>query len=239
MQNLIVLMEPSEEAFDISLKGVNMIFNRFCIDEDAAFEFSGINYFEEPFVEKEHFDETAIDSTIQKITEKEAKELKIHFVCAGGYYFLWAEYFIRKRMKKYNIKSVMVTFIDIERLKLITKEAMENYCKGEEHEKVSVNDDLELLFEDLRLGKQPNEHIRTYFLPKLTVEEMKFVQRKDTTYLETIYFSNPDVEEAEMMLSESDSKFVQGLGRRRTFIIKNESYKSKNRIKKSRIGSFQ
>ena len=44
MQILIVLMEPSEDADDISLKGGNMILNRFCIDEDAAFELSGVNY---------------------------------------------------------------------------------------------------------------------------------------------------------------------------------------------------
>ena len=42
MQNLVVLMEPSEEAWDTSLKGGNMILNRFCIDEDAAFELSGV-----------------------------------------------------------------------------------------------------------------------------------------------------------------------------------------------------
>ena len=194
------------------------------------------------FFQKEHFDETAIDSTFQKITENEVKELKTHLVCAGGYHdyiFLRTENFLREIMKKYNIKSVMITFIDMERLKLITKEAMENFCKGEQYEKISVNDDLESLFEDLRLGKKPNEYVRTYFLPKLTVGEMKLVQRKDPSYLETFYFSNPDVEEAEMMLSESDSKFVQGLGRRRTFTIKNKSYKSRNQIKKSRICSFQ
>ena len=44
MQNLVVLMEPSEHADDVSLKGGNMILNRFCIDEDAAFELSGVNY---------------------------------------------------------------------------------------------------------------------------------------------------------------------------------------------------
>ena len=43
MQNLIVLTESPEDAFVISLKGVNMILNRFCVDEDAAFEISGIN----------------------------------------------------------------------------------------------------------------------------------------------------------------------------------------------------
>ena len=43
MQNLVVLMEPSEDAHDVPLKGGNMILNRFCIDEDAAFELSRVN----------------------------------------------------------------------------------------------------------------------------------------------------------------------------------------------------
>ena len=46
MQNLVVLMEPSDDAWNIDLKGGNMCFNRFCIDEDAAFELSGVHYFE-------------------------------------------------------------------------------------------------------------------------------------------------------------------------------------------------
>ena len=69
LQNLVVLMEPSDRARNISLKAGNMILNRFCIDEDAAFELSGVN---------------------------------------------------------------------------------------------SVNDDLESLFENIRLGKQPYEQVRTY-----------------------------------------------------------------------------
>ena len=44
MQNLVVLMEPSEDAYDVPLKAGNMILNRFCIDEDAAFELSGVDY---------------------------------------------------------------------------------------------------------------------------------------------------------------------------------------------------
>jgi len=44
MQNLVVLMEPSGDASNISFKAVNMILNRFCIDEDAAFELSEVNY---------------------------------------------------------------------------------------------------------------------------------------------------------------------------------------------------
>ena len=44
MQNLVVLMKPSNFAYETPLKGGNMILNRFCIDEDAAFELSGVNY---------------------------------------------------------------------------------------------------------------------------------------------------------------------------------------------------
>ena len=42
MQNLVILMEPSEEAYEVSLKGGNMCLNRFSIDVDAAFEVSGV-----------------------------------------------------------------------------------------------------------------------------------------------------------------------------------------------------
>ena len=44
MQNLVFLMEPSDDADKIHIKGGNMCLNRFCIDEDAAFELSGVNY---------------------------------------------------------------------------------------------------------------------------------------------------------------------------------------------------
>ena len=46
IQNLVFLMQPSEDAFDTSFKGGNMSMNRFCIDEDAAFESSGVYYLE-------------------------------------------------------------------------------------------------------------------------------------------------------------------------------------------------
>ena len=36
-------MEPSEDAYITTVKAGNMFLNRFCIDEDAAFELSGFN----------------------------------------------------------------------------------------------------------------------------------------------------------------------------------------------------
>ena len=42
MQNLVVLMEQTEKTHYINQKAGNMFLNRFCIDEDAAFELSGV-----------------------------------------------------------------------------------------------------------------------------------------------------------------------------------------------------
>ena len=44
MQNLLVLMDPVKDAWHISCKFGNMFLNRFCIDEDAAVELSGIHF---------------------------------------------------------------------------------------------------------------------------------------------------------------------------------------------------
>ena len=46
MQNLVFFLEPSEAAWKTSMKAGNMWLNRFLIDEDAAFELSGVNYLE-------------------------------------------------------------------------------------------------------------------------------------------------------------------------------------------------
>ena len=56
IQNLVVFMEPSEDAWDNSLKGGNMILNRFCIDEDDAFELSGVNYLKKSSRDMEYND---------------------------------------------------------------------------------------------------------------------------------------------------------------------------------------
>ena len=42
MQNIGFLMEPPKRKYEISLKAGNMCLNRFCIDEDASFELSGV-----------------------------------------------------------------------------------------------------------------------------------------------------------------------------------------------------
>ena len=46
MQNLIVFIEPSEDASNISAKAAKLYFNRFCIDAESACELSGVYYLE-------------------------------------------------------------------------------------------------------------------------------------------------------------------------------------------------
>ena len=79
----------------------------------------------------------------------------IHLVYAGDYHYAYGnerlKSLILKGMKKYKIKKVMVTRIYMKRRQLITKEEMEKFCKGKEYDKISVNDDLETLFEDIQL----------------------------------------------------------------------------------------
>ena len=57
MQNLVVLMDPPKRTDLMSLKVGNMCLNRFCIDEDAAFELSGVNYLEKYSKDMEYEDE--------------------------------------------------------------------------------------------------------------------------------------------------------------------------------------
>ena len=62
MQNLVFFMEPSENAYNTSLKAGNMILNRFYIDEGAAFELTGVYYLEKTSVDIEdhlHIDDNA------------------------------------------------------------------------------------------------------------------------------------------------------------------------------------
>ena len=42
MQNVVFFIDPPESENEISLKAGNMCLNRFCIDEDASFELSGV-----------------------------------------------------------------------------------------------------------------------------------------------------------------------------------------------------
>ena len=108
MQNLVVLMEPDSEdngritwmfdrsePYQTSYKTGNMLLNRFCIDEDAAFELSGVNYLTNiPF--RDHL------STIYPKRGRTPYEAKLaaesenmRNVKGREYSFLWSYYILR------------------------------------------------------------------------------------------------------------------------------------------------
>ena len=79
MQKLVVLMEPSEHACDNDMKAGNMILNRFCIDEDAAFELSGVNYLKKSSDDIRH-NESIKFKVKRKVKGKEYSFLRSYFI---------------------------------------------------------------------------------------------------------------------------------------------------------------
>ena len=260
MPNIIVFIDPPEKANDISIKAGNLYLNRLCIDEDAAFELSGVHYLEklnivhdsdtlennlhELYSNDDQIDDflkrqkSMIDSALQKAVGNNSNGLDFHVINVGHRFNYCVENSLRKVLQKYKLESVLVTTLYMYKDLLISKETMEHICTGKAYRQIqhrdedgvqfgytnryedSVNDDLESFFEDLRLGRQPTNWNWTYFLPELTQDELKLVEEKNKNYFETFVWStNPDVDEDEMKLSTSSSKYVSGYCRRKTFKI--------------------
>ena len=127
----------------------------------------------------------------------------------------------------HNLKSALVTGIHMFRHLLITKEKMEDTCSGKNEvdgiiRKESINDDIESVYESIQLGEKPEPFALTYCLPKLTQRELELIETKDENYLQTFFqCENPDVDEKEMKLSESNSKYVEVVCMRRTNTVEN------------------
>ena len=134
-------------------------------------------------------------------------------------------------MKKFKMKTVTVTILCMERVRLMHQEDMEKFTRGIERTFRgmegfdSVNDDLESLFGDFRLEKEPSIAKLTYFSPKLTEEELALVERKDLNYMKTFREGkDADLPEPEMKMSKSDSKFVMGFGQRLSIQFSTHKY---------------
>ena len=78
MQNLVIFMEPSEHAHEVSLKSEKMYLNRFCIDEDAAFESSGVLLFLDYWVNMIHVNSSFLDSIFHKIIKSKTEDMETH-----------------------------------------------------------------------------------------------------------------------------------------------------------------
>jgi len=151
--------------------------------------------------------------------------METHLVYSGFYYNHYDDQlisFIINGMKKYDIKSLMLSIIFMNYKGKITKEEMKKFGKGIHSRKVSVNDDLESFFEDLRLGQNPKGSALTYFLPYKKEEKRKLVVREkiDPTYekiLDDLKMMRPELRYPKMKPPEEE--FLEGWCQRRTFLI--------------------
>ena len=244
-QNIIILIESQSEEWTFPSKIGYSYMNRFAIDEDAAFELIGVvhlpKFFFEDLLTKNLYEiQEEDDAAVENLHCEE--DAATHLIVAQNFL---PESFIppfRKHfetqmtdaIKKNSTKNILLTRLEMHQQYLITKEKMEFYStKGFlsvfGHSNQSVFDDLEFLFENLKLDLEETclknmylnmSGVPSNFFPKLTEAELKLVEMKDDGYLNTFQNFEPDVNEEEMKLSESRSKYVKGFARRYTTIIK-------------------
>ena len=170
-----------------------------------------------------------IDSVLQKISQNGEKEPLTHLVYAGFYYNHFDDQlisFIVEGMKKHKMKSLMLSIIFMRYHGSISKETMENDCKGKYRpRKESINDDLESFLNHLRLGQDVRVSALTYFFPQAEekrVVKKSFVKKEIDPIYEQILANlerlNPDLRRSRMKPPET--KFLDGWCRRRTILIK-------------------
>ena len=144
-----------------------------------------------------------LNTIFENAVSNKTKDLKIHIVYAGLTYsvgpateisnFIFG--FIVYALQTYELKSVLITMLTMERVNLVTKEAMKEFYKGNRIENkqsgdemfkmygISMNDDFEEVFEKINRGNYLEDEVPdgefigngTFFLPKITEEEHRFV----------------------------------------------------------------
>merc|ERR1711917_168520 len=89
----------------------------------------------------------------------------------------------------------------------------------------SINDDLDSFINNLQNSNEiRDENVWSFFLPKLTKEELKLVEEKNPEHMMS-YFDelNADVDVEEMKQSDSKDKYLHSYCRRKTFHLILES----------------
>ena len=202
--------------------------NRFTIKEDASFELMGVHHVPyESSVWASFFKKIIRLST--KMPNRNIRESENHFIFAvNGLNFnligRWKNYFFNILSSKLHIKLALVTILTMSRHNLITKERMEVYPKGKSRIKKSVHDDLDHFVEKLQHQKFKYKHhickaIPSYFLPKLTEEEKQLVESKNTEFMQTLLFKDPNEILRKMKKSKSETMYVRGICWRQTFHV--------------------
>ena len=153
----------------------------------------------------------------------------LHVIYCGEYSYIFHDTCLDK-MKKYGMQSLILTSLSMIRKNLITKEKSKQAYKGElkndedwKYFEGSINDDLETFVVNLREGEIQYEEVRSFFLPKLSKEELQLIDIRDEKHLKTYSYyltdKNVDVDVEEMKRSDSKDKYVKVSCRRETILL--------------------
>ena len=133
-------------------------------------------------------DQKTLSSAFEDIARRNVEDLELHIVFSRG---SWSDEgdslspFFQEEMRSNNIESVIMTTLDMHRQQFITKPEMKTLYSSENNQINSVNDDLDLCFEDIQLGKMPTKASEAHFAPQFTAEEMELVKAKDPDFYNT------------------------------------------------------
>ena len=175
-----------------------------------------------------------IDAGVASMVDFGANDMVPHFIfCIGNYYYYYSEEEFKKlkeiileKMREYGIQASILTMLFMGRKNLITKEKSKQAAEGKlkndeewEFYEGSINDDLDSFIDNLQnSNEKDDEYVASFFLPKLTKEELKLVEEKNREHMMS-YFRNfgADVDVEEMKQSDSKDKYVHSACERQTF----------------------
>ena len=159
-----------------------------------------------------------------------ANDMMPHFIYCYGDYFIGGEMkklkeIILRKMGEYGIQSSLLTILYMQRSRLITKEksklAAEGKLKNDPEWGMfegSINDDLDSFINNLQNSNEiRDENVWSFFLSKLTKEELKLVEEKNQDHMRSYLLEfGADVDVKEMKKSDSNDKYVHCWCRRDT-----------------------
>ena len=152
-------------------------------------------------------------------------------------------------MEENQIANVILTVLHTWREHIISKKQMEKYYDGkmmvdrglkvaQNRYKESTFDDMESFIANILIANVKEEDKYTFFLPKLSQEEMQLIENQDIEFLNSFacyikHFENPDVKydeslSLEMLEKESKTKFLRGGSRRKTMFLKSPLHKNQS-----------
>ena len=204
---------------------------------------------------KEAMDRDTLSEALEKACLLESRSADTHFIIGSSFHTLVVEKptvinrprklieWMSDEMKFQEITSVYITLLAGHRTCIITNRTNIGAYNGElEAEftrtssgetpvtlspKFSVNDDFELSFTLIKLGRRLQQFLHLFFHPMLTPRELYLMKTKDESYLRSLgnhlVGFNPDVREEELKYyPDNDTKlrYVSCLCVRQSFHLK-------------------